>query len=240
MIRTRAARRVHTFFMMEQKSKGKTKLKRSADTGERLFQRLVESIVSAELRPGEPLREARLAAEWGVSRTPLRESVRRAAALGLVELRPNQRPLVRCLTSDDVAKLFVVRETLELLALDLAWERLDSAALEPLLRHVKSLHRKKPGAAWVREALLLDSGLHRLGIDLGGNPWLTLAMENLWTFVRILQGIVAEQPRHVASAFEEHEAILQALADRDKVRARTLLKEHLRSAAVILCAQLGR
>lgn len=225
---------------MKQQSNGKTKLKRSADTAERLFHRLVELIVSAELRPGEPLREARLAADWGVSRTPLREAVRRAAAMGLVELRPNQRPLVRGLTSDDVAKLFVVRETLELLALDLAWERLDPETLEPLWKRVKVLHSRKPGAAWVREALLLDSGLHRLGIDHGDNPWLTLAMENLWTFVRILQGIVAEQPRHVATAFKEHEAILQALADRDKLRARTLLKEHLHSAAVILCAQLGR
>ena len=218
----------------------KRKPKRAADTSERVFQRLVEAIVlGVELQPGQPLRESALAADWGVGRTPLREAVRRAAALGLVELRPNQRPLVLKLTQEDVGKLFTLRETLELLALDLAWERLDATTLMPLLERAKALQGKTPDAGWLRKALLHDSNLHLLSIEHCGNPWLKLTMENLWTFVRILQSVVAKSPQHAVTAFGEHQAILQALVDRDKFRARALLKEHLHSAAVFLSARLS-
>lgn len=226
---------------MKPAAKPKRKTQRTADTSERVFQRLVEAIaLGSELQPGQPLREAALATSWGVSRTPVREAVRRAAAMGLVDLRPNQRPLVRALTREDVAKLFVVRESLELLALELAWNRLDAAILKPLQDRAKALQDRKPNARWVREALRFDSDLHRLGINYCDNPWLILSMENLWTFVRILQGIVAELPQHAVTAFEEHQAIVQALADRDKFRARALLKEHLHSAALILSERLDR
>ena len=98
--------------------------KRAADLADRISERLVEAIVSHELLPGMPLREAKLAKEWGISRTPLREAIREAAAMGLLELRPNRMPVIRQLTADDVAKLYTVRETLELLALDLAHQQL--------------------------------------------------------------------------------------------------------------------
>lgn len=219
----------------------KRKSKRAADTPERVFLRLVEAIVQGyKLQPGQPLRESSLAADWGVGRTPLREAVRRAAALGLVKLRPNQRPLVMKLTQEDVGKLFILRETLELLALDLAWERLDAATLKPLLERAEALQDRTPGADWLREALLHDSELHLLSIEHCGNPWLKLTMKNLWTFVRILQGVVAESPKHAVTAFGEHQSILQALVDRDKFRARALLKEHLQSAAMFLSERVSR
>jgi DNA-binding GntR family transcriptional regulator len=217
------------------------KSKRAADISEQVFQRLVEAIVlGTELQAGQPLRESALAVDWGVSRTPIREAVRRAAALGLVELRPNQRPLVRKLTQEDVGKLFILRETLELLALDLAWERLDAATLKPLLERAKALQDKTPDADWLREALLYDGDLHLLCIEHCGNPWLKLTMKSLWTFVRILQSVVAELPQHAVTAFGEHQAILQALVDRDRFRARALLKEHLRSAAILLSERVSR
>ena len=59
-------------------------LKRYASMAENIFARLVEALVTGELPAGEPLREAQVAKQWGVSRTPMREAVRRASEAGLL------------------------------------------------------------------------------------------------------------------------------------------------------------
>ena len=80
--------------------------KRKADTAKQVFQRLVEAILTGELESGIALREASLAREWNVSRTPLREAVRRAAEGGLLVLRPNQPPLIRSLDARSPTGIF--------------------------------------------------------------------------------------------------------------------------------------
>ncbi len=67
-------------------SAGPNKLKRAGTTARRLFERLTQDILRGGLVGGQPLREARLAREWAVSRTPLREALRRAAEAGFVVL----------------------------------------------------------------------------------------------------------------------------------------------------------
>ena len=66
--------------------------KRTADTAEQVFQRLVEAILTGELEGGAVVPEAKLARQWHVSRTPLREAVRRVAEAGLLILRPTKPP----------------------------------------------------------------------------------------------------------------------------------------------------
>ena len=214
-------------------------LKRSGDTSEALFLRLVEDIVTGVLEAGEPLREAHLATLWGVSRTPVREAVRRAAAMGLVELRPNQRPLVRRLTADDVAKLLAVRTALELLAYDLAVASLKgSCQVEALWLEADSLGKATARPAWKRRAVALDESLHRLWIDACNNTWLQLALGSLWTFIRILQRIVARDTQLAVVACKEHHAILSAVRSGDFLAGRKLLAAHIQSAGNMLKKRL--
>ena len=214
-------------------------MKRAADTSELMFQRLVEAIVRSELPAGRPLPEARLAREWGVSRTPVREAVRRAASLGLVELRPNQRSVVRKLTSGDVEKLYIVREKLELLAFDLAWNLIGKEAAKLAERAERLLASPGRGAAWSRAALALDEDLHRLWIDRCGNPWLTHAIDNLWLFIRILQRVVAADAACAEDALSEHADILRALVRGDRSETAKALKAHIHSASATLCGKLA-
>ena len=67
-------------------SAGVIQIRRTGTTARRLFERLTRNILRGELVGGQPLREARLAREWDVSRTPLREALRRAAEAGFVVL----------------------------------------------------------------------------------------------------------------------------------------------------------
>src|ERR1700749_2350046 len=74
-----------------------------------------EAIVSGELAPGSGLRQEQLSERFGVSRTPVREGLRKLAALGLVSFEPNRGVRVRTLSHEDLREAFLVRAELEAL-----------------------------------------------------------------------------------------------------------------------------
>jgi DNA-binding GntR family transcriptional regulator len=93
---------------------------------------LEEAIVSGELAPGTVLRQEQLSEQYGVSRTPVREALRRLAALGLVSFVPNRGVRVRTLSRDELREAFLVRAELESLATELATPRIGETELEAL------------------------------------------------------------------------------------------------------------
>jgi DNA-binding GntR family transcriptional regulator len=93
---------------------------------------LEEAIVSGELEPGRVLRQEELSARFAVSRTPIREALRRLAALGLVSFVPNRGVRVRTITHDELHEAFLVRAALESLATEIAAPKFTEAELEEL------------------------------------------------------------------------------------------------------------
>jgi DNA-binding GntR family transcriptional regulator len=93
---------------------------------------LEEAIVSGELEPGEVLRQEQLSEQFAVSRTPVREALRRLAALGLVSFEPNRGVRVRLLSRDELREAFLVRAELESLATELAVPNMTAEDLEAL------------------------------------------------------------------------------------------------------------
>src|SRR5690242_16536666 len=79
-----------------------------------------EAIVSGELEPGTVLRQEQLSEQFNVSRTPVREALRRLAALGLVSFVPNRGVRVRTLSRDELHEAFLVRAALEAVATEAA------------------------------------------------------------------------------------------------------------------------
>src|SRR5438874_4321239 len=91
-----------------------------------------EAIVSGELEPGQVLRQEELSARFAVSRTPIREALRRLAALGLVSFVPNRGVRVRTITLDELREAFLVRAELESLATEIAAPKFTEAELAEL------------------------------------------------------------------------------------------------------------
>src|SRR5918911_5473676 len=83
-----------------------------------------EAIVSGELAPGSVLRQEQLSEQFNVSRTPIREALRRLAALGLVDFVPNRGVRVRTISREELHEAFLVRAELEGLATELAATRM--------------------------------------------------------------------------------------------------------------------
>ena len=95
---------------------------------------LEEAIVSGELEPGRVLRQEELSERFDVSRTPVREALRRLAALGLVSFVPNRGVRVRTITLEELREAFLVRAELESLATEIAAPKFTAADLEELER----------------------------------------------------------------------------------------------------------
>lgn len=93
---------------------------------------LEEAIVSGELEPGTTLRQEQLSERFAVSRTPIREALRRLAALGLVSFVPNRGVRVRTLSRDELWEAFLVRAELEAVATEIATPKFTPAYLEEL------------------------------------------------------------------------------------------------------------
>jgi DNA-binding GntR family transcriptional regulator len=94
---------------------------------------LEEAIVSGEIAPGTVLRQEQLSAQYRVSRTPVREALRRLAALGLVSFVPNRSVRVRTLSREELREAFLVRAELESLATELATPRMTAEDLADLV-----------------------------------------------------------------------------------------------------------
>ena len=208
----------------------RVELKRKASVAEDVFARLVETIVTGELPAGEPLREAQVAKQWGVSRTPMREAVRRAAEAGLLILRKNRAPLIRAFSPHDVVCLYQIREMMEVLAMEQAWNRLpemEIAALRTMAEAVGS----KSSKTWIARCLAFDEALHKIWFDHCQNPWLTQFLLSSRVFIRIFQHMMASDPALVLKSYQQHLAILETLGTADRHIGTLRLREHIRDSA---------
>ena len=104
-----------------------------------------QAIVSGELLPGTVLRQEQLSERFAVSRTPVREALRRLAALGLVSFEPNRGVRVRTLSPEELREAFLVRAELESLATELAAPRMTETDLDALERAESGVQSRHAG-----------------------------------------------------------------------------------------------
>jgi DNA-binding GntR family transcriptional regulator len=104
-------------------------MSRSTD---KAYAAIYQALTLGRLRPGEHLAEERLAREIGVSRTPVREALRRLSAEGFVEFMPNQGGKVPSLSFDDIREIFDLRVILESYGASLAARQINAAQLHEL------------------------------------------------------------------------------------------------------------
>jgi len=205
-------------------------LKRSGQTADQIFDRLIEAILSGEFPSGSVVREAPLARDWKVSRTPLREAVRRAAESGFIVLRPNQAPIIRLLTAEDIRDLYDLREVLELHALNLAWPHLSDGQIKSL-RALATRARPRDARDWPQRCLKFDLALHGLWTQRCGNSWLVADLERHYQFLRIFQSWIGRDLGALAKSYDEHLAILDALEAGDQTEAVARLRRHIQASA---------
>ena len=191
-----------------------------------VYSALRERILSGDLPRGTKLRQASLAEELGVSRTPLREALRRLSTEGLVEFEPNRGATVSELDFGDMRHAWSARVALEPGAARLAAERHDQAAITILQGAVDDQRR----AGDDRDgSFAANRAFHLALVAASGNPHLTRFAEMLWVpriGVPIYQAQALEPAGPPAWA-EEHQQIVDAIAGADADAAERLTRDHI-------------
>lgn len=186
-------------------------------------------ILSGAIAPGDRLRETALADEMGLSRTPVREAMRRLEQDGLVEHVPHRGAIVRTLDPQQVTELYLIREVLEGTAARLAAQQASAAEVEAL----RALLATQPGEAEDAggvEASRRNAVFHRAIRDAAHNRFLLRAMEGVTASLALLGPTTLGMPGRIPEAAAEHAAILEAIAGRDGDAAEAAARAHIRSA----------
>jgi DNA-binding GntR family transcriptional regulator len=189
-------------------------------------ERLRDMIVQGELAPGVRLNERILGERLGVSRTPLREAIKRLASEGLVELQANRGATVTRLTLETVRGVFQVMGALEALAGELACANATEtqlAELRALHFQMRAHHARGDLPGYFRE----NQRIHLLIAECSGNETLVATYRNLNANVRRARYMANLTRERWDQAVREHDEILDALERRDAPRLQRLLREHL-------------
>lgn len=220
-------------------------------TGSPLVDRLAgaiqTSVLSGDVPVGTRLRQEALAEEFGVSRTPVREALRKLQATGLVELLPNRGAVVRGPSAREIREAYEVRAELEGLAAELAAGRISDRDLlrlreaQTLFRtSVETLiaRRARRRAPWKDESVWVRANdlFHQAILDAAGNDRLSDTIAELHrSFPRDLTWTaLSESSRLLEENIEQHEAVLEAIEQRDPAEARRRMIEHVRSAGELV------
>ncbi|KFF69098.1 GntR family transcriptional regulator [Pectobacterium brasiliense] len=189
------------------------------------FEVLINAIEKGELLPGERLQETRLAKQFGLSRTPIREALHRLEALGLVEPGPQRGLMIAQISYERLRQLFAVREGLERLAMELA---VASASAEELalLQDMVDVEKTLTDSRQLHDHNRL---FHRQIYRATHNPYLNEMLENLRIHLSLLRGTTYESTERTEEARREHQAIVAALVRRDKDAAQDAACQHIRN-----------
>ena len=194
---------------------------------DQVAQRLRTLLVEGAIVPGAKLNERELAEQLHVSRTPLREAIKRLAAEGLVDLLPNRGAVAVRLGEADIEHAFEVLAALEGLSGELAATRASDAEvveIRALHYEMRACHARADLSGYYR----LNAMIHAAINAAAGNPVLTQHYAAINARVQALRFRTNQDGAKWQRAVHEHEQMVEALAARDAVALRQVLVQHLR------------
>ena len=191
-----------------------------------VFNTLREAILTGELEPGEHLMEVKLANKLGVSRTPIREAIRKLELEGLVVMTPRRSAQVAQITKEDLTDVLEVRRVLESLAIELCCKNRTEEDLEALrenLRNFTGCVKSNDLTAIART----DVQFHEIIYNATGNKRLNQILYNLreQMYRYRLEYIKDQHTRN--TLVQEHREIIEAMEARDVERARKAILTHI-------------
>jgi DNA-binding GntR family transcriptional regulator len=199
---------------------------RQATMGTRVFEALRQAIIQLQLRPGNPLSEADIGRQLGVSRQPVREAFIKLAEVGLVEIRPQRGTFVRLISLREVRNARFLREAIEIAiakraAAEATPEQIDG--LNSIIEQQRIVARRTDNVAFLK----LDEAFHQA---LAGSA----DCDNAW---RVLEGLKAQMDRvrylslpnatPLETIIEQHQQIVAGIEQASPQAAEKAMRHHL-------------
>lgn len=193
-----------------------------------VFKTLRQGILTGELKPGERLLEMHLAQRLGVSRTPIREAMRKLELEGLVVMVPRRGAEVANISSKTLKDVLEVRDALDSLAVELACERITQEGLEELKQacdaFARTTREKELDATKIAKA---DVALHDVIVRATGNERLQQMISNLSEQMYRYRFEYIKDASYHARLIEEHERLYEYIRLGDKQKAVEEVTKHI-------------
>lgn len=196
---------------------------------ELVCENLRQAIINGVFSPGERLMEIQLAEEMGVSRTPVREAIRKLELEGFVVMIPRRGTYVADISIKDINEVYEIRTALDILAAGLAAERINDEELEMMQRLLVEIGQHIDEGN-IDKIIETDSAFHDILYQASRNERLVNIISNLREQITGLRGRSMMYPGRLTDTLEEHRAIVESIAQRDVEKAQMAVREHLENA----------
>jgi DNA-binding GntR family transcriptional regulator len=205
------------------------------DLTDQVYQRLLNAICNGELGPGARLTQEELAANLDVSRQPVLQALRMLKKDGFVIDAGRRGLMVAPLGAEMISQIYQVRAVLDALAARQA--ALAKARIDPALI---TAGREAVAGSHVGSMIDADLEFHNAIYAASGNPLIAETANHHWRHIRRAMGAVLQQARVRDSVWDEHQAMIDAIARGDADRAESLAREHGEEAGKNLAMELDR
>jgi DNA-binding GntR family transcriptional regulator len=186
-------------------------------------ERLRQQIFARELEPGSWIDEQKLAADFGISRTPLREALKVLAAEGLVTMKVRRGAYVTEMSADDVKQIYHLLGLLESDAAGVVARR----ASDDQIRELRTLHDKLEKQVRQRDAFFAtNEQFHIRLLQMSGNRWLEQTVHDLRKVMKLNRHHSLFRQGRLAESLAEHREVMQAIERRDAEAAVRLMRRH--------------
>lgn len=193
---------------------------------EQVAERLRQQIFARELEPGSWIDELKLCAQWGISRTPMREALKVLAVEGLVTMKVRRGAYVTEMSRDDVSQVY---HLLALLESDAA-AQVAAGATSSQRARLSELHALLEAQVDHRDAFFAtNEQFHMALLDMAGNRWAVQVVQDLRKMMKLNRHHSLFKQGRLEDSLAEHRALMQALSKRDAEGARQTMQAHFRS-----------
>lgn len=191
-----------------------------------VYKKLRRAILTEELKVGERLTEIHLADRLGVSRTPIREAIRKLELEGLVVMIPRRGTIVAQITEKGLKDVLEVRRVLDMLSTELACERIDDEGKAALEKACREFEEATKGGD-LHDIAQKDVALHNIIVEATGNVVLQQMLRNLSEQMYRYRVKYLKDDASYEKLVKEHKGIYECIAGYDKEKAVRLAKEHI-------------
>ena len=193
---------------------------------EMVYEELKMQILTGAIVPGTRMMEVELAETMGVSRTPIREAIRKLEKEGLVIIRPRRGAYASSISTQDMLEILEVRQNMEGLAAYFAASRMTPDQLDTL-KQLSDKYNEAVNAGNTEDMIEYDTKFHRCIVDSCNNKVLVQMIEQLQEMVLRFRYIYYDTFRRAENMPEEHQAIYDAIACGDEDAARAAADVHI-------------
>lgn len=190
------------------------------------YSKIKNAIIKNQFAPGTLLVERQLSEQLGVSRTPIREALRKLVGEGLVEFIPNRGVFVSSIRLEDIIEIYELREALDGMAVCLCTQRMNESVIDGLKQSVKNQADALENKDY-NKYIENDMEFHAVYIKGAGNSRLEYFLNAIIDQINRLANTSVGDIERARLSLEQHRKVLDAMLKNEPKSAEALIKEHL-------------